>query len=165
MGLEHLLFEELVLSTGVNLSPAEYERCLRNKTKLGKLIRQLSPHHRKAQDFTAIVAEIEAGGPPLLFWEPKEIERAWGVLSQYLHWAGAKTETTDSAEWMSTAYAMIDKTITPLWAKMGSGYSALLHHRGMPEHVRLIWEDFAAEKIDGNSVKARLRIVRPLYAS
>ena len=95
-GIEYLLFEELVIGTGTNLSRQDYEKCLKEPTKLKKAIDRLIPDYEKLQQFTSIVVILEARVPKLIYWEPRELMKSWGKLSEYLHWLGAKSETTRS---------------------------------------------------------------------
>ena len=107
MGIEHLLFEELVMSTDGQLSREDYERCLGNRMKFAKLIQQLDPDHERLQHFTRAVLELmrqRYNVPTLVFWKPRELEKTWGKLSKYLHWSGAKTETTDKSDWLDHAH-------------------------------------------------------------
>jgi hypothetical protein len=167
MGIEYLLFEELVLSTGAKLSRKDYERCLKDRMKFSKMIRQLSPDHEKAQKFTSIVANIESGKrsvPNIIFWRPRELESAWGKLSKYLHWTGAHTETTKEPKWVDDAYSDAERVLMPIWEDMCSGHSGLLHPDNMTRATRVIWEDFRTGKIDSNSARIRLEIIRPLRA-
>jgi len=139
MGVEYLLFEELVISTGVKLSREDYERCLKNRNSFSKLIRQLSPDHRKAQEFTCAVTELEPAVPKLVYWDPRELEKAWGKLSKYVHWVGARTETTDDSNWLDRTGASVRDVLMPIWQKIISGQSGLLHPSEMKPQVYEAW--------------------------
>ncbi len=164
MGIEYLLFEELVISTGAKLSREDYGRCLKNRKSFAKLIRQLSPDHEKAQQFTHAILEIEPGAPTLVFWSPRELEKVWGKLSKYVHWTGARTETTEDPDWRKRVAQDVKEVLLPIWENMSSGQSGLLHPTNMKSHVREVWDDFKNDSIDINSVKVRLQLIRPIYA-
>lgn len=76
-GIEYLLFEELVIGTGTNLSRQDYEKCLKEPTKLKKAIDRLIPDYEKLQQFTSIVVILEARVPKLIYWEPRELMKSW----------------------------------------------------------------------------------------
>ncbi len=167
MGIEHLLFEELVLSTGLKLSGEDYKRCLDNRKEFTKLIKRLCPDHEKLQQFTRIVWELETEETglslsQLVFWSPRELEKAWGKLSNYLHWSGATTETTDKSVWVTNSQNDLKSIILPIWKRMSSGPTGLLHPDNMEPNARDIWNDFRNGKIDINSAKRRLAIIRPV---
>lgn len=160
MGIEYLLFEELVMSTGAKLSREDYERSLKDRNSFTKPIRQLNPDHEKAQEFTRAVAEIEPSAPSLIFWRPRDLEKAWGKLSKHLHWGGARTEAADDPQWLDQAYRDVKQVLVPIWEMMLSGSSSLFHPDSMKPAVREIWVDFKDGKIDAKSVKARLELIR-----
>ena len=170
MGIEHLLFEQLVLSVGLKLSQDDYERCLNNRMKFEKLIQELSPDYEKLQQFTGAVLELtrmENGRPipELVFWRPRELMKNWGKLSKYLHWFGAKTQTTDKSDWVDEYQNNIRSILLPIWERMLSGPPGLLHPDNMEPHVHDIWADFKDEKIDVDSVKRRLYLIHPILPS
>ncbi len=167
MGIEQMLFEEIVLSTGFQLDRNGYERCLKSRMKFGKLIRQLSPDYEKLQQFTRVVLELTGMGtdepvPQLVFWKTRELEEAWGRLSRFLHWPGAPTETTDDPDWINNSYRDIKNTLLPIWERMSSGPTGILHHNDMKPKVHDIWTDFRNEKIGIDSVRWHLKLICPI---
>ena len=161
MGIEHLLFEELILSTGLQLRRDDYERCLKNRMNFTKLIQELSPDYQKLQQFTRVVVELtkqetDTSMPDLIFWEPRQLEKSWGKLSKYLHWSGSTIETTGQRDWVSNAQEELGRIILPIWERMSSGLTGLLHPCSMESNVRKIWSDFANGKIDIDKVKMLL---------
>lgn len=161
LGIEYLLFEELIISTGASLSRDDYERCLKSRVGFAKIIAQLSPHHEKAQQFTRIVAEIEGASQVSVFWSPTELMKSWGKLSRYLHWSGSRLESTEDPEWLLSSFKEVKAIIVPIWTKMASGYGGLLHPSKMAPRVTSIWADFRDGKINEESAKIRLKIARP----
>ncbi len=162
MGIEYTFFEEVILSTGANLSRADYQRCLGSPRKLRKLLRNITPDYEKLQKFTQAVSDITPGTPRIIFWDLKQLELAWGMLSEYLHWFGARTETTDDPQWLDQAHQKILAIVEPIWNKLLSGYNAIAHPDGMKPNTREIWEDFRLGKIDIESARTRLNIIRPM---
>lgn len=164
MGIEHLLFEQLVLSTGFQLDRNDYEKCVRSRMKFRKLLRTLSPHYEKLQEFTRIVLELvhmETRGrvPQLAFWKVQELEKSWGKLSAHLHWQGASTATIDDPDWINNAYEEIRHTVFSLWGRISAGPTGILHYTNMTPHVRDIWNDYSNERIDIDSARRRLVLV------
>jgi hypothetical protein len=160
MGLEYLLFEELILSTGAKLTHADYNKCLKDRKKIAKLIKQHSPDLEKLQSFTKAVAELMSPAPRLICWNPKEIERVWGTLSNYVHWSGSKILTTENRQWVADSFSKVKALITPIWEKIVSGQSGLLHPTDMNKTAHAIWTDFQKNKINIASVKVRLRLMQ-----
>lgn len=168
MGIEHLLFEELVVSTGFRLDKNDYEKCLRSRMKFRKLIQNLSPDYEKLQQFTRVALELmrlETDGsvPQLVFWKIRDLEQSWGKLSAYLHWSGASNETTGDPARVSGSYIEVRDTISFLWERMSSGPTGILHFDDMKPHVRDIWADYRNDEIDIDSVRRRLKLVGPAH--
>lgn len=161
-GIEYLLFEELVISTGARLSREQYENALKSRRNLRKLIRQLAPDQEKMQQFTKIVISLQPQAPRLVYWNAKELERSWGTLSSHLHWFGSKNETTEVAVWRAGALREVEAVVDSTWHKAMSGHVGLLHPLDMQPNVREVWEDFRAGRINAESVRVRLELIRPL---
>ena len=161
MGIEYLLFEELVISTGARLRRQDYERCVRERGKFTKMIRQLSPEHEKLQEFTRIVVEISPGAPRVVYWRLKDLEKARGKLSEYLHWKGSRIETAEDLSWLSMMHNNLKDLLIPIWEKMSSGRSGLLHPGDMTPNARAVWEEFKNGTIDAERANIRLQLTRP----
>ena len=164
-GLEYLLFEEAVVSTGANLSLTEYKKCLEDPTKIHKLIERITPDHARLQQFTRALVSLAPEVPPVIFWNPKEIMRAWGNLSQYLHWCGHRLETAEDRDWRRRATEAVKTTLSPIWERLTSGPSAMMHPKDMHPEIREIWEDFRSGKIDIDGAKIRINILKPLLSA
>lgn len=163
-GIEYLLFEEIVLGTGARLSQEEYERCVKNGSKLKKMIAQLVPDYKKCQEFTRLIVEQTPELPNIVYWCPNELIRTWGELSEYLHWFGAKSETTENPSWRRQAGQRVLKIIEPIWEKASSGGSALMHPDDMKPEIRAVWDDFKDAKIGVESVRFRLNMLKPMLS-
>lgn len=87
-GIEHLLFEELILSTGFKLTEAEYKGCLGNSTKLRSIIRRISPLRKKLSEFVNVVIATSNENIETAIWDHELLIKYWGVSSEYLHWGG-----------------------------------------------------------------------------
>ena len=164
-GIEYLLFEELVMGTGAKLSRQDYEKCLKEGTKLKKAIDRLVPDYNKLQQFTAAIISIQPGLPNVVFWEPTELMKSWGTLSKYVHWFGAKNETTEIASWRTAAYAEVRQVLDPIWGKICSGQSGFMHPDNVMPEVRQVWLDFKNGKIDLEGAKIRMHLMKPLLTA
>jgi hypothetical protein len=161
MGIECLLFEELVISTGARLSRHDYERCVRERGKFVKLIRQLSPDYDKLQEFARVVIEITPGAPKVIYWALADLEKKWGILSKYIHWSGHPTETTEDDAWLGVMRENVAGALVPIWKKMSMGQSGVLHPDDMAPTARAVWDEFKNGRIDIERAKIRLQITRP----
>jgi len=158
-GIEYLLFEELILSTGANLSESEYQRCVKQRNRFIKVIKQLSPDYEKLQEFTSAVAALTPGLPKLIYWDHSDLMKSWGIISNYLHWFGSRIYAAEDEAWVRKAFEEIRDTIESIWHKFSSGQSEILHTDEMKPQVREVWEDFKAGKIDLAGAKIRLEIL------
>jgi hypothetical protein len=109
-----------------------------------------------------IVGSLSPGLPQLNRWNIKQLRKSWGRLSNYLHWSGAHPETTENPSWQSDALDEVRSIIDPLWEKIRSGHTGSIRIDSMPVPVREVWEDFRTGKIDGEAVRIRLELVRPI---
>ncbi|MES9855409.1 MAG: hypothetical protein ABW166_02230 [Sedimenticola sp.] len=162
MGIEYLLFEEVLLSCEDGLSEEEYKKCLKDSRKLEKVLNRLQPEYVKLKEFTQAFAKLEPKAPILINWDIKALLKQWGVLSSILHWCGANIYTTMSDEWLSKTGVNIGGVIESLWNKKTSGQSGIMHVNDMKPDTKLIWEAFKAGKINSSSVIKRLEIMRPI---
>lgn len=162
-GIEYLLFEELVVSTGANLSVEEYKRCVNERNRFVKTIAQLTPDYDRLKLFTKVVAGFEPSVPKLIDWDHKALMKAWGVLSHYLHWFGARVLTTEKSEWLDAAYTEIKETIEPLWINITSGQSGIMHPKDMHQTVKEIWGRFRIGEIDEEGARFQLKFLEPIH--
>ena len=163
--IEQLLFEEIVMSVGGQLDPAEYEKAKGSSTKLSKILRRLSPDYDQLVSFTRAVIELEPGAPPLISWDHVKLLKSWGKVSDYLHWGGEPKETVESAGWFVRAIETIEKAASHLWAKMTAGHSGIMMPNQMQPEIRQAWEDYRAGSIDLDSVRGRARLAQPVLVT
>lgn len=161
-GIEYLLFEELVVGTGANLSRGDYERCVREPTKLAKAINRLLPDYEKLQQFTSVIVSLAPQVLHIIYWKPKELMKAWGELSKYLHWCGHRLETAENAAWKKGALSDVKNVLTPIWNKVTSGQSACMHPDQMRTEIRELWVEFKEGRVDIEGVRIRMNLLRPL---
>jgi hypothetical protein len=162
MGIEYLLFEEILLSCGQDLTDEEYQKCLKDSRKLEKILNKLQPEYLRLKEFTQAFAKLEPKAPILTIWNIKAVLKQWGELSSILHWGGANVLTTMSDDWLSVTGNKIGGIIEALWKQKTSGSSAIMNVNDMKPGTKEIWEDFKSGKINAASVTKRLEIMRPI---
>lgn len=155
-GIEYLLFEELVISTGAELSEAEYKKCVNERNRFVKTIASLAPDYDRLKTFTKLVVATEQTAPRLINWDHKALLRAWGKTSHYLHWFGAEMLTTQRLDWLDDAYIEIHKTVEPIWKNMISGQSGIMLSKDMSPPTKELWDKFKNGLIGEEDVKVLL---------
>ena len=161
-GIENLIFEEIVISTGAKLSKEDYEKCLNNPTKLYKALKKISPEYEKLQEFTQIIVSLSPNLPRIIQWKPRELIKSWGKISKYLHWCGSKSETAELSIWRANVGREMKGEIEPIWHKITSGHSGLMHPDDMHPNISELWDQFKSGDIDTESANIRMQILKPL---
>jgi hypothetical protein len=161
LSIEHLIFEQIVITTEPALTEDNYRRCLSEPRKLHKLLNKIVPDYEQLLDFTEIVTELSPGIPRVNKWKIKELMKSWGDLSAFLHWTGAHVQTTEALGWQRDAIKKASNIIEPLWEKMSSGRNGSIRVDSMPPNVRDVWDDFRVGKISPESARIRLKTVWP----
>ncbi|MDZ7735171.1 MAG: hypothetical protein U5P41_02750 [Gammaproteobacteria bacterium] len=128
---------------------------------LKKAIERVSPDYNKLQEFTQSVVSVEPRAPRLVAWNPAELMKAWGRVSEHLHWVGVRTETTEDSTWAKNTLDEMDTLLSSIWERMTSGQSGILHPSQMHPEVRDLWEEYKHGKINNKTVRFRLEYLRP----
>ena len=162
-GIEYLLFEELVISTGANLSEADYKQCVNERNRFVKTIAKLTPDYDRLKQFTRLVASMEPAAPKLIDWDHKALMKAWGTVSHYLHWFGARVLTSEKDDWLEEAYLEIKGTMEPVWVNITSGRSGILHPKDMHPTAREVWVRFRNGEIDEQATRFQLKFLEPIH--
>lgn len=161
-GIEYLLFEELVISTGANLSIDEYRKCVKERNRFTKTIKKLTPDYERIQEFTKIIVSLEPTIPNLIYWDHHSLMKSWGTISNYLHWFGARNLTTENPTKLESYSKEIEKVLTPIWIKITSGQSGIMHPKDMAPIVKEVWDKFRNNEIDAKQAKFQLNYLKPL---
>lgn len=161
-GIEYLIFEEIVISSGLNLSQVDYEKLLNNSTKLHKFLKQISPDYEKLQQFTKIVASLAPQAPKLIQWNLNSLMKSWGTISNYVHWCGSKNTTTELSDWKTNAAKIIKEIIEPIWLNITSGQSGILHPTQMKPEILALWKEYKNGNINDESVRIRANLLKPM---
>lgn len=161
--IEHIFFEELVLSVGSKLDQQEYENCKGKSTKLYKIVRRLNPDYEKLVKFTqAIVSVLPSPRPKIIIWNHKKLMRHSGEVSNYLHWTGEPAETYESCNWLEQGIAIVNAIAISIWDNSKSGYTGKIIRDQMPPEIMGYWQRFRAEEVDIDEVKRIARIALPV---
>lgn len=162
LSIEHLLFEQLVISSLDTFGEEEYRQCVGNATKLHAALKRITPDYEKLQGFTQIIVSLDANAPAVNCWNIPSLMKSWGILSNVLHWPGAKDQTWESEKWLADQLNRTKDVLLPLWEKHCSGSSGVLLPSNMPKEVYEVWELFRSGDIDAESVSIRLSLLRPM---
>jgi len=164
-GIEYLIFEEIVISTGANLSREDYEKCLKDSTKLHKKLKRITPDYKLLQQFSMILVSLEPRLPKIIQWDPSELMKSWGKISKYLHWCGSRNNTTELASWKDDTFKSVKREITPIWLKISSGQSGIMHPNDMQPEIRELWFKYKDGEVDKEGIKIRMNILKPILES
>jgi hypothetical protein len=160
-GIEHLWFDMVVTAVGGELDIREYARCKGDSTKMYKVLERLSPDQAKLVRFTNISGSL--GGnqpPPVTEWDMPKLKRLHGEISQYLHFCGIPSETTDSSKWFLEALTTIETGAAYIWHQLTTTHTGQLNVSSMPPAVRDTWEGFRTGQLDEDAVRTRLHLAQ-----
>lgn len=152
-GIEQLLFEELVLSTGANLDRSEYQKSLGNSTKLHTIINRLSPDREMLVVFLQALMSVSEPKVNLMVWDHKLLMRYWGTISEYLHWAGAIDETIDIWNWVEAGISRTEGACLYIWKNQTEKETGVMLPRDMRPEIATLWERFKSGSICIEEVK------------
>lgn len=161
-GIEQLLFEELVLSTGVNLNRAEYQRCLGNSTKLHAIIKRLSPDREKLSLFVQAIMATGDHQLALMVWDHKLLMNYWGTVSSYLHWAGAVDETINNWSWVKAGIEKTEEACLYIWRNQTEKGTGVMLPSDMHPEMAALWERFKTGSIGIREVKIACELLQPV---
>ena len=161
--IEQLWFELLMLIHGGAMDRELFEKCRRRRDGFLAAIGEAEPRYRRLSRFTAVAMNLDSHAPcEGIAWDLGRLKRLWQSLSNYCHAQAHPAATLSDPEWIATGYALIDEVFAYFEQEMSGGATAMLRPDDMTPEARMIWEDFAAKRIDEEQVRIRLRIVQPL---
>jgi hypothetical protein len=161
-GIEHLWFDMVITAVGGELDIREYECCKGDSTKMYKVLERLSPDHAKLVRFTNISGSIDRRQQPVTEWDMPKLKRLHGEISQYLHFFGIPSQTTDSPKWFLHALTTIETGADYIWHQLRTTYTGQFKVASMPPAVRETWEAFRIGQLDEDSVRTRLHLAQPV---
>lgn len=165
LGIEYLWFQIFWAARGASLSAAEYRKAIATATKLYKLIDSRAPDYRKFGEFQQIVAALDSRPhPPTVTWDIDRLKRIHGECGKrLLHFQGISGGDYLSDAWAIRQLAFLDESAMWIWNTMKSrGNLVVYRPEGLLPSAQSIWEDFRTGRIDAESVRYRLQIVRPI---
>lgn len=161
-GIEQLLFEELILSTGAKLNRSEYQRSLGNSTKLHVIIDRLSPDREMLGKFMRAVMAAGNSKFDLMIWDHKLLMKYWGTVSDYLHWAGAIDETINNWSWVEEGIARTQEACMYIWENQTEKETGFMLPSDMHPEIAALWERFKAGSIGTEEVKIACELLQPV---
>ena len=161
-GIEQLLFEELVLSTGANLDRSEFQKCLGNSTKLHATIKLLSPDREKLSLFVQTIMATGNEQIDLTVWDHKLLMKYWGAISNYLHWAGAIDETINNWDWVKSGIDKIEEACQYIWKNQTANETGFMLPADMHPEIAALWGRFKVGSIDIIEVKIACELLQPM---
>lgn len=165
MAIEYLFFEILVVGAGAQLSKEDYEKCLKERSKLDKMISRLIPEYECMQRFTGVLIEFEPSLPRALSWNIAELKKQWGMLSEFVHWNGARNLTTETPHWNELASKQTEDILNSIRSKMESGAVMSMPPQNMKSEIRDVYDDYRLGKIDLASVRIRLSLLKAVLSA
>ena len=162
LGIEQLLFEELVSSVGTKLDKKEYEKCLGNSTKLHAIINRLAPEREKLAKFNRAIFSTGSVRIPLVVWDHKLLMKYWGKISKYVHWAGAQNETVENVEWIKAGIELVEEAALYMWNNFKNYKTGVMLPEDMHPEIRSLWERYKSGSIGEENVKIAVNLLEPV---
>lgn len=125
----------------------------------------MSPDYERLQGFTKIIVSLAPNFPKMIQWNPKKLLKAWGSISNYLHWCGSRNNTTELEEWRFNAGVKVRGIIEPIWINITSGKSGIMHPNDMHPEIFELWLQYKNNTIDTEGIKIRMEILKPMLES
>ena len=164
MEIEYLLFEQVIIATGANLTEEEYQRCVKDGS-IEKALRRIVPDYKKLRKFTVAVASIDSVTPKLIEWDPQSLMKASGKLLAYLHWQGVQGRTTEDTDWAARALKDARSIVEPIWTQISSRQNGILHRSQMTPEILALWKRYRDVRLDLASVRFRLDYLLPALSA
>lgn len=160
-GIEHLLFELLVLASE-SLSEREYRQAIGDPKQMNKLLMSPPRNYAKLAEFAEVVVSVDSQALPVHFWNLKDLFRYWGIASEFLHFVGPHATTYSQTDWVAKAIARLASVLTPLWSIITSTIgNAFMRQSQMQPEVHQAWTEFRDGTLSKNDLVHRLKIMQP----
>lgn len=159
LGIEQLLFEQLVIGVGTKLEKREYKRCTGNAKKLEQIINSLIPRYEMLIEFTIALAPR---GLPIAKWDNKRLIKLSGKVSNYLHWSGGLDVTVQSKEWFEKGLVVVSDAASYVWGVLTTSNTGIMPIEKLEPEMKELWEKFSAGEISIESVVKRAEILEPM---
>ena len=161
--IEFLFFEILVLGSSGNLTEQDYINCIKNRTKMHKIINKHIPNYTKWIMFNEICISIIPNSPKITFWDLNKLKNIWNDISNYLHFWGEPTRSSQSSDWIISFEKVIEDATTYLENNYENP-TGLLNPKSMPSELHNLWDDFLNNRLTKIQLKTQLNIMLPILA-
>jgi hypothetical protein len=165
-GIEHLWFEVFFAASGGSITSSEYDKSLRNTTKLYKLIDAVEPHYKKYVEFGEVIASIDSvRHPPSVFWDISRLKRIHGGCGEYLmHFQGVPEKGYLGSEWIEGRMKFLFDSAMWIWTTMTQrGNLVVYAPEGLKKpEVYSLWERYRDGKVSREDALIGLKIIQPI---
>ncbi len=144
LGIEQLLFEQLIVGVGSELDAREYKKCKGQVKALRGIIEKLIPKYEKLIEFTIAMAPK---GLPITKWDNQKLDKLSGKVSEYLHWSGGLDVTVQSEEWFDSGVAIVENAAQYIWQGLTTGNTGVMNLKKLEPEMFQLWELYEAGKI------------------
>jgi hypothetical protein len=161
--IEQLWADLLTVVHGGAITKELFDRCRRQRDGFLAEIHRAEPKVYKLSRFATLCLQADPKLPfrPIV-WNLSRLKRLWQSLSRYCHAQAASQDTLEDPVWFAKGISLVREAHNYFQAEMSGGATALMRRENMKPHTQLIWDDFAADRIDEEQVAIRLRITQHL---
>lgn len=158
--IEQLWADLLAIVHSGNVTKELFDKCRRQRDGFLAEIHRVEPQIYKLSRFSALCLRVDRNFPfrPIV-WNLSKLKKWWHELSRYCHAQAAAADTLDDSVWFANGLSLVNEVYSYFRKEMSGGATALMRRENMKPKTRVIWEDFAAGRIDEEQVTIRLRLV------
>ena len=144
LGIEQLLFEQLIVGVGSKLDKSEYKKCTGQAKKLNQLIESLIPKYERLITFTKAMAPTNI---PITQWDNRKLIQFSGRVSEYLHWSGGLDITIQSATWYERGLTEVETAASYVWNGLTTGNTAVMSLEKLEPEMLELWNLYSTDQI------------------
>lgn len=162
--IEQLFFNLVFLCRPASgLTRRDLEEC-KKKGGVFRVFARFAPDYRKRVEFTQLCLSLDTGAPRVIAWDTKRLEKYFGKVSQFCHFQGVSSETTeaDFNVWLAKGVALVEEIFGYFKSEMSRAHSGMLRPETMQPEVRTAWENFKSGQIDLPNLRTRLELMQPV---
>ncbi len=159
LGIEQLVFEELIVGVGTTLDRKDYKKCKGDVVELTKVINRLIPKYEMLVDFSKAMMSPDF---PITKWDNKKLNSYHGRVSQYLHWSGGLDLTIHSEKWFQRGVDLVTEVANYMWNGLTTGNIAVMNLERLQPEILELWELFSTCEISLETAVLRAEILEPL---
>lgn len=161
LGIEQLLFEQLIVGAGSELDATEYKKCRGQAKRLSQLIDALIPKYDRLIEFTRAMAPK---GLPITKWDNRKLNELSGKVSEYLHWSGGLDVTVQSTSWFDSGVSIVSVAARYVWTGLTTGNTGVMSIKKLEPEMRELWELYSFGKISIESAMQRADVLEPMLS-